>query len=219
MRRCAAILAVALPVVLGVVVSAFAAEDPLYTKARRKIEYIEERKAPPGAVVIFTQHEINAWANVRIPEIVPEGIRGQRLQLKTGGAVGYALMDFLKMRHARGDATNWVLAKLIEGERPVEAEITLATKGGFATVELKRLEISGIPTPTVVLDFLIKTFFLSMYPTAHIGEPFEMGHNIDRLELRPTGVRVFIKKEGWAPLPPEPVTEKPVQPAIPPPKP
>jgi len=180
-----------------------AADDPLYLKARQKIEYIEDRKAPPGAVIVFTQAEINAWAKKRIPEIVPEGIRNQRLQLKNGGAVGFALMNFLEMRHAKGEATNWFLAKLIDGERPVEAEITLVTKGGFATVELKRLEISGIPTPMVVLDFLIKTFLLSMYPTAHIGEPFEMGHNLDRLELRPTGVRVFIKKEGWAPLPPE----------------
>ncbi|MEO8027191.1 MAG: hypothetical protein ABI823_11995 [Bryobacteraceae bacterium] len=199
MRRLAASIAVSV-VLLG---SASAADDALYLRAVKKIEYIEERKAPPGSVIVFTQNEINAWAKVRIPEIVPDGVRGQHLQLKNGGAEGFALMDFLKMRHAKGEATNWVFAKLIEGERPVEAEITLQTKGGYATVELKRLTISGIPTPTVVLDFLIKTFLLSMYPTAHIGEPFEMGHNLDHLELKPGGVRVFIKKQGWEPLPPE----------------
>ncbi len=180
-----------------------AAEDPLYLKARDKIVYIEDRKAPPGSVVVFTQNEINAWAKVRIPQIVPEGVRGQRLQLNNGGAVGFALLNLLDMRHAKGEATNWVFAKLIQGERPVEAEIRLLTKGGYATVEIKRLEISGIPTPSIILEFLIKTFLLSMYPSAHIGEPFEMGHNMERLELRPTSVRVFIKKEGWAPLPPE----------------
>jgi len=45
-----------------------------------------------------------------------------------------------------------------------------------------------------VLDFLIKTFFLPLYPGAHINERFEIGYNIDRIDIRPTGVRVTMKR-------------------------
>ena len=45
-----------------------------------------------------------------------------------------------------------------------------------------------------VLDFLIKTFFMPLYPTAKIGEKFEIGYGIDRIDIRPTGVRVTMKR-------------------------
>ena len=43
-----------------------------------------------------------------------------------------------------------------------------------------------------VLDFLIANFFLPFYPQAKIGQPFDLNHGIDRLEVTPAGVRVFI---------------------------
>jgi hypothetical protein len=41
---------------------------------------------------------------------------------------------------------------------------------------------------------MVKTFFLPLYPNAHINETFEIGYNIDRIDIRPSGVRVTIKK-------------------------
>jgi hypothetical protein len=46
----------------------------------------------------------------------------------------------------------------------------------------------------MVLDFLVKTFFLPLFPSAKIGEPFDLGWNIDRVEIRPDGIRVTAKK-------------------------
>ena len=43
------------------------------------------------------------------------------------------------------------------------------------------------------LDFLIQNFLLPRFPDAKIGRPFELGHGIDRLEVRPNEVRVVIK--------------------------
>jgi hypothetical protein len=32
----------------------------------------------------------------------------------------------------------------------------------------------------------------SYYPSAKVGQPFELGHNIERIEVRPAGVDVLI---------------------------
>ena len=45
-----------------------------------------------------------------------------------------------------------------------------------------------------VLDFLVSTFFQPLFPDAKIDQPFELGSNIDRIDIQPTGVRVTIRK-------------------------
>ena len=170
------------------------AADPLFEGAERKLDLLQNSQAKPGSVITFSPGEINAWARVRVPEIVPEGIRNQRVELGLGTASAYALMDFLKMRQAKGDATNWFLAKLIEGERPVKVSVRVESGAGRATVFLTRMEISNVAANATVLDFLVKTFFIPLYPDAKIGEPFNLDFNIDRIEVRPAEVRVTIKK-------------------------
>ncbi len=171
----------------------FAGDAPLRS-ALAKLHSIEEGKARRGSVIFFSLQEINSWALYMVPQIVPEGIRNQRVTLGTDAGTAYALMDFLKMRHARGNATGWMMERLIEGERPVTISIRVQSDGGQCTVNLTRVEISGVAATGSVLDFMIKTFFMPLYPSAHINEKFEIGYNIERIELRPPGVRVTIKK-------------------------
>lgn len=173
---------------------ALPAADPLYESARNKLDLIESHRVKPGSVIVFTPGEINAWARVRVPETVPEGIRNQRVELGVDVASAYALMDFLKMRHAKGQSTNWLMAKLIEGERPVKISVRVSSSGGRCTVYLTRLEISNVAANAIVLDFLINTFFMPLYPEAKINEPFDLGYGIDRIEVRPAAVRVLMKK-------------------------
>ena len=45
-----------------------------------------------------------------------------------------------------------------------------------------------------MLDLLIKTFFLPLYPDAKIGQPVDFDYNIDHIQIRPDGLRIFIKK-------------------------
>src|ERR1041385_2145584 len=78
------------------------AADPLYESAVRKLDAIEQRQVKRGSSITFTPEEINAWARVKIPEVVPEGMRDARAILETGSATGYATVDLLKMRHAKG---------------------------------------------------------------------------------------------------------------------
>jgi hypothetical protein len=171
-----------------------AAADPYLRSAEAKLDLLENSKAKPGSVIVFSLQEINAWGLNMVPQIVPEGIRNQRVTLGTDVGTAYALMDFLKMRHAQGKAGGWLMNRLIEGERPVTIAIRLQSGGGYCVVDLTRVEISGVAATGSVLDFLIKTFFMPLYPTAKIGEKFEIGYGIDRIDLRPAGVRVTMKK-------------------------
>ena len=173
--------------------SAHAAES-LADRTQKKIDLIESDTAKPGSVFVFTLSELNAWARAKIPTIVPEGFRQARLELGNNTAVGYALIDFLKLRSASGVETNWLIAKLIQGEKPVKVNARMQSGNGRATVFLTRVEIGGLSVSGATLDFLIHTFFMPIYPDAKIGAPFGLKHRIDRMEATPTEVRVYIKK-------------------------
>jgi hypothetical protein len=170
------------------------AGDQYFQSAEAKLDSIENSKAKRGSVIVFSLQEINSWARYKVTEIVPQGIRNQRVTLANDSGTAYAMMDFLKMRHAEGKATGWFMSRLIEGERPVTIFIHMQSGDGYAQVDLTRVELSGAVASGAVLDFLIKTFFMPLYPTAHIGEKFEIGYGIDRIDIRPAGVRVTMKR-------------------------
>ena len=172
-----------------------AAADPRAASCRRKIDEIEAGRAKANAVYLFTPAEINAYAGEEIPQVVPKGLRNPTLELGTNSATGTALMDFLQMQQAQGVKMNWMMEKLLEGERPVRVVIESETKDGRAIIHLRRLEISGIAASGTVLDFLIRNFFRPLYPNAHINEWFEMGNNVDHVDVRPDAVRVYIKSK------------------------
>ena len=170
------------------------AADPDYKSAEAKLDRISNRRLRPGETVVFTPREINAWARVAVPETVPEGIRDPRVELGADTASGLAYVDLLKMRQAQGRPTNPLIARWIEGERPLKISVRLESAGGRATVFLTRVELGDVSAEGPVLDFLLKTFFRPLFPDAKIGEPFELGYGMDRIEVRPDGIRVTMKK-------------------------
>ena len=87
-----------------------------------------------------------------------------------------------------------MLGALIEGERPLTISVRLESGGGRCTVYLTRVEVGGVSAEGALLDFLVKTFFLPLFPDAKINEPFDLGYDMDRVEIRPDGIRVTIKK-------------------------
>ena len=169
------------------------AADPALQGAWDKLDRIESGQARPGSVIVFTPAEMNAWARGRVPQMY-QGVRDPSVRLGAGTATGSAFIDFLKMRQGEGLATNSLLAKLIEGERPLTVAIRLESGGGRATAHLTRLEISGVAVTGTALDLLVNQFFLKMFPDAKVNQPFDLPDNIERIDLRPTGVRVTIGK-------------------------
>jgi hypothetical protein len=173
---------------------ASAAVDPAAVNVTRKLDIIQSGRAKPGAMFVFTSAELNAWVRVKAPMVVPEGLRQPRLEMGNGTAIGYALVDFLKMQHSAGIETNWLVSKLIQGEKRVMATASIQSAKGRATVHLIRVEVGGLAVSGATLDFLIDTFFRPLYPDAKIDEPFELSDRVDRIEVTPAEARVYIKK-------------------------
>ena len=68
----------------------------------------------------------------------------------------------------------------------------IRSSGGQATVDVHRVEISGVAIDGAPLDFLIQHFLLAIYPNSVVGRPFALGHRMEKLEVRPRGVTVSI---------------------------
>jgi hypothetical protein len=174
-------------------VGALSAQDTPAHRAQAKLDRIGNTETKPGETVDFPPAEIDAWAAVKIPEAVPEGLRNPRVELGTGVITATALVDFLKMRQSHGQATTRLMALLIEGERPLKISVRVVSSNARCTVYLTRVELSGVAIEGSVLDFLIQNFFKPLYPDAKINQPFDLDYNIDHLEVRPASLRVVIK--------------------------
>lgn len=170
------------------------AADHLYEATQHKLDLIQMRQVRHGSSVVFTPQEINAWARVKVPETVPEGIHDERVEFGEGSASGFAVVDFLKMLQAKGQSPNWLMTRLLEGERPLRVWVTLESGGGRCTVRLTKVEISSVTANATVLDFLLHSLFLPLYPDARINEPFDLDFDIDRIDVHPDEVRVTIKR-------------------------
>jgi hypothetical protein len=168
--------------------------DPLATRAQQKIDLIADAKATPGSVVTFPPAEVNAWLRQQVAESATAGLRDIRVELAAGTLEGFAQVDFLKMAQANGKEVNPLFARVIKGERPLKVSLRVESANGRGTVYLTSVELNGLAITGPVLDFLLENFFLSRFPTAHINEPFELGYNMERVDIRPVGVRVTIKK-------------------------
>jgi len=181
-------------VLLVVAASVLVAANPLADSAQKKLDSIADRKLKPGASVTLTPAEINAWIHEKAVKAFPEGVRNERIHLGPGAADGTALIDLLKIGKNKGQEVNALIARLIEGERPLRILIRVASANGRCTVYLTRVELSGVALDGSLLDFLIKHFVQPRYPDIKINEPFDLDYNIDRIDIQPAGVRVLIKK-------------------------
>ena len=184
--------AIALVSILGAGALALSG-DALSERYWSKFHAIESGQAKRGSVVLFTPAELNAWIQVNIPQM-EAGLRNPRLQLEAGGATGTVLVDFVKLRRAKGVETNIFLAKLLEGERPLKVSARVESGQGQATVHLTSVELAGIDVTGTLLDYLVKNFLLPEFPDAKIERPFELRDNMERIDIQPDAARVTIKK-------------------------
>ena len=163
-----------------------------YWSAKQKIELIQTERVAAGTYLTLRPAELEAYAEREMRSVAPEGVRQPRVELGYGEAKGFAYIDFPKLRRGLGHPTGWLISRLLAGERPVRVEARIRSGGGWATVDLERVEISGLAVSGAALDFLIRNFVFPYYPEAKVGRPFELAHRIERLEVRPGEVRVVI---------------------------
>ncbi len=167
--------------------------DSALKSADAKMEKLSDTKAKRGEVILFSPAEIDAWIRDEVPKAVSQGVREPKVELGQDTALTSALVDLVKIEQARGK-TPGMFSKMFAGERPLKVALRIESSGGRCTVFLTRVELGGASLEGTVLNILIKTFFTPLYPDAKINEPFEIGYNVDRIELRPDGIRVAIKK-------------------------
>lgn len=184
MKRLALVLWLCLPLV---------GSNAEYLSAVHKFKLIESERLQHGSRVALTAGELNAWVRQEIAEAFPDGVREPRLALANGAATGSALIDFGKVRRAQGKPPGWLMSKFLDGERPVEVTARIRSGGGRATVDVESVKVSGVTIEGRVLDFLIQNYLLPNYPDAKVGQPFELSHGIDRLDVKPAVVDVVIR--------------------------
>jgi hypothetical protein len=162
-----------------------------YTSAKQKIDSIEGGRLQAGSRVHLTYPELVAW----VAHEAPPGVRNPQVRATSPGvAVGSAMIDFAKVGRSQGHEPGWLMSKLLDGERPVTVTASIRSAGGQATVDVQRVEISGLAIDGSTLDFLIRNVLLPMYPNAAIGRPFALGDRIERFDVQPAGVGVLIGK-------------------------
>jgi hypothetical protein len=179
-------LFVAVPLALAGVLVAASSD---YSSARQKFDLIEGNRLKAGSRVELSSQELNAW----VAQEVPDGVRNPKLELVAPQiATGTAMVDFGKMRRAQGYQPGWLMSKLLDGERPVSVTARIRSAGGTATVDVQKVQISGVELDGATLDFLIQNVLMPMYPQATVGRPFELGHRIEKLDVQPKAVAVVI---------------------------
>jgi hypothetical protein len=155
-----------------------------YLSAKRKFQAIDKQPPKPGTRVAITSAELNAYVQSELPKVAPPGIRNPNIEmLNSNTATGRAIIDFLKLRSAQGKSTSWMMRKLLEGEREVAVTARIQSGGGQATVDLDRVEISGITIEGAALDFILENYLKPNYPDAKIGKPFALHQHVDRIEV------------------------------------
>ena len=160
-----------------------------YLSAKQKLDRIEAGHLRAGTRVELTPPEINAY----IAREAPEGVRNPRIVVVSPGvASGTALVDFNKLQQGQGRQPGWLMSKLLEGERPVSVTARIRSSDGHATVDVEKVEISGVQIDGRTLDFLIQNVVLPQYPDVTVGQPFELGYRIDKLDVRPAAVGIVI---------------------------
>ena len=160
-----------------------------YSSIKKKYDLVESDQLKAGSRVEMSVAELNAYAAHELPS----GVRNPKLEITAPGvATGSALVDFGKLQRAHGAQPGWLMSMLLAGERPVTVTAGIRSSGGRATVEVQRVGISGFEIQGATLDFLIRDVLLPLYPNAVVGQPFELGHRIEKLDVQPRGVTVII---------------------------
>jgi hypothetical protein len=176
--------------ILIVAASLAGAASDYYASAKAKFNSIEAERLPSGARVFLTIPELNAW----VAREAPAGVRNPRVRVSARDlATGAAFIDFGKLERSAGLQPGWLMSKILDGERPVSVTARVRSSAGRATVDLQRVEISGIVIDGHTLDFLIQNFLIPMYPDAIVGRPFALGHRIERFDVSPNAVSVLLR--------------------------
>jgi len=178
----------------AVLALALHAEDPGAARVRAKLDLISDEVARPASTVVFPPADVNAWVREELAKSVPMGIRDSLVTFGTDTLELSAIIDIRKIAEKDGKQLNSMVAKLLEGERPVHMSLRTESAGGRLTVFVTSVEISGLPVSGIVLDLLVRAVLHPLFPKAKVDEAFDLQYRMERLSVLPSGIQVLIKQ-------------------------
>jgi hypothetical protein len=153
----------------------------------RKMSLVLQRSAdvPSGARTEFEGDEVNAYLQLRLISRFPTGVTEPAVSLVGDGRLnGRAIVDLDGIR--RKSSGGWLdPASYLAGRLPVTATGTLKTSAGRGELALERVEISGIPVPTALLQEIVAYYTRSPeYPNGvSLNDPFTLPARIQHIEI------------------------------------
>jgi hypothetical protein len=170
----------------------FATDD--FAAIQRKMDDIVKGHVRRGERIQMPQRELDAYLRVQAFAIAPKAVRNTNVAPFEGGGVVSANVNFLELNRARGGQSNWMMEKMLDGERPVKVTVHIQTERGKARVNVDRVEIGGAVISGTPLDYLIQNYVTPQFPNAKIDQWFTMDHHMDRIDIHPSGITVVIAK-------------------------
>src|SRR5436189_283436 len=99
---------------------------------------------------------------------------------------------FMARAHRRPPGP-WVLLGLLIPLLGSPSSDYLSIKRKFDLIESDKLRPgSRVTIDGKMLDYLIQHYLIPQFPEAKVGQPFELAHHIDRLEVTPDAVGVVL---------------------------
>lgn len=172
---------------------AFAGSSPDYLSAKEKIDLIEEEKAARGSTVHISSNEVNAFAAGEAAAKAPDAIKDLKVELGPGRFTWSGIVNFAKLAESEDMSMRAaLLLRMLEGEKPVTIKGRLQSSGGKATVDVDSVRVADTEMEGAMLGFIVEPLLASNLENAKIGEPFELDHHVERIQLTPNGIDVKI---------------------------
>jgi len=163
-----------------------------YTSALQKIEAIAEEEVPRGSTVHFSPAEVNAFARGEAAAAAEDGLKDVSIQLGAGEITSSAVVNLAKLPHLEGLSASWLLGNLLEGDTPITIRARVTSGGGTATVHIESVTIGQRELDEGTTDFLVGWILQPFLGKTKLGEPMELGHNVESILIRPSGIEVRI---------------------------
>jgi hypothetical protein len=167
-----------------------AADD--FSTIQRKMDDIVHDRVKPGQRIFMSQRECDAYLRAQAVAIAPKAVHNTKVEVGEGSGTASATINFLELNKARGGQSNWMMERILDGERLVKVSVHVQSKSGKARVDVDRVEIGGAAISGAPLDYLIQNYVTPQFPNAKVDQWFDLAHHMDHFEIHPSGVTVVI---------------------------
>ena len=170
----------------------FATDD--FSSIQRKMDDIVKERIKPGDRIHLSLREMNAYLYAQAQAIAPKAVHNTKVELGESSGTASAMINFLELQKARGAQSNWLMEKMLDGERFVKVSVHLQSEHGKARVNVDRVEVGGAAISGAPLDYLIQNYVMPQFPNSKVDQWFTMDHHMDHFEIHPSGATVVIGK-------------------------